>query len=267
MANPDDHRVYLCGRLCVRIGRERLEEQLPARQGRLVFGYLAVNRARWVGRDELLEVLWPDEPPAAAESALAALLAKIRRVLGADAIAGRHELQLALPPGTWIDLEAAREALHRAESAVAGARWADAWGPARVASHICARGFLKGLASPWADAMRTDLQQQLVRAQECVAASSLGIGGGEIATAHRAARALVRLAPLRESGYRALMQALARDDNHAEALAVYEQLRRLVRNELGSVPSPATRRLHMELLQASRPVPASDRAPGRPLAD
>ena len=58
-----------------------------------------------------------------------------------------------------------------------------------------------------------------LRALECYAAVELGIAGTELAGAERAGRQLVRLAPLRESGYRYLMQALAAQDNLAEALA------------------------------------------------
>ncbi|MEJ7931845.1 BTAD domain-containing putative transcriptional regulator [Ramlibacter sp. AN1015] len=247
------HRVYLCGRLCARIDGRRVEDALPARQGRLLFAYLAAQRARWVPREDLLTLLWPESSPAASDSALSALLAKLRRALAPATIEGRHELRLQLPTGSWIDLEAAREALHRAESAVARSDWAAAWGPARVSSHIAARGFLHGLDAPWVARMREELQELLVRAHECVAASALGLGGSEVATAERAARALVQLAPMRESGHRALMRALMCGDNRAEALLVYERLRQRMRAELGTAPSPATQQLHRELLQAARP--------------
>ena len=52
----------------------------------------------------------------------------------------------------------------------------------------------------------------------------------------------------RESGYRYLMEALVARGNAAEALQVYEQLRTLLREELGAAPSPATQQLHRTLL-------------------
>ena len=69
-----------------------------------------------------------------------------------------------------------------------------------------------------------------------------------MAAAERDARRLIRLAPYRESGYRLLMQALARRDNNAEALLVYEQLRTVLRDELGATLSPATQALHRRIL-------------------
>lgn len=77
-------------------------------------------------RGELVDVLWPDFVPAAAESALSALLAKLRRMLGASSIAGKHDVRLLLPADAWVDIEAAQEALHRGETAVAQNEWARA---------------------------------------------------------------------------------------------------------------------------------------------
>ena len=62
---------------------------------------------------------------------------------------------------------------------------------------------------------------------------------------------LTRLAPLRESGYRYLMQALAAQGNLAEALGVYGQLSECLRDQLGVSPSPATRELYQRLLAAT----------------
>jgi len=249
LAKPGESRIHLCGRFTVRIDGDRLEEGLPGRQGRMLFAFLVLHRLRATPRAELLDVLWPQSPPAAAESALAALLAKLRRNLGAGALAGKQEIRLALPSGAWIDIEAAAEGLHRGESAVARGDWAGAWGPARVALHIAARAFLPGYDARWIAEERRKLEDVLVRAHECVAASGLGLGGPELAAAERSARQLIELAPFRESGYRFLMQALALRDNTGEALLVYEELRRVLREELGASPGAATQALQRRILQ------------------
>ena len=87
-----------------------------------------------------------------------------------------------------------------------------------------------------------------LRSLELAADASLRIGGGELATAERSARSLVRQAPFRESGYRYLMEVLAAQGNRAEALHVYDELRSLLREELGTTPSPATQEQHRALL-------------------
>ena len=65
----------------------------------------------------------------------------------------------------------------------------------------------------------------------------------------RRQRALVKEAPYRESGHRLLMQTLAARGNTAEAVQVYETLRRLLRDELGVAPSAPTQALHRELIR------------------
>ena len=86
------------------------------------------------------------------------------------------------------------------------------------------------------------------RLPNSAAAAGLGVGGTELSSAVRSGRQLTRLAPLRESGYRYLMQALAGQGNLAEALNVYSRLSECLRDQLGVSPSPATRELHERLL-------------------
>lgn len=238
-------RIQLCGRVTVELEGRRVEGELPGRQGRLLFVYLAAHRRRPAERDELVEALWPNGKPASAETALTPLLSKLRRVVSLE---GRGSVRLALPSDAWVDLEAASESVHRAESAVARGSWADAWGPARVAQHVCARGFLPGEDAPWIDELRRRIEDMYLRSLELAAQSCVRIGGAELDTAERAARRLVERAPYRETGYRALMEVLQARENSAEALHVYERLRTLLRDELGASPSPATQELHRRLL-------------------
>lgn len=248
MASEAGTRIQLCGRLVVRLDGRRVEGDLPGRQGRLLFAYLAANRARTVEREELAEAVWPANPPEAADTALAALLSKLRRTLGADRVEGKTGLRLALPPDAWVDLEAAGVGVHRAESAVALGEWTRAWAPARTALNVATRGFLPGEEAPWIDERRRWLEDVRLRALECIAAAGLAMRGTELAAAERSSRALVELAPFRESGYRFLMEAMAARDNVAEALRVYDRLRRLLRDELGVAPGAAAQDLHRRLL-------------------
>jgi SARP family transcriptional regulator, regulator of embCAB operon len=239
-------RIQICGALAVERDGQRLDARLPGRQGRLLFAYLVVNRHRQIPRDELAEALWREPDPAAIDARLNPLLSKLRRVFGADAVDGRSTLRLCLRDA-WVDLEASAEAIHRAESSVAQQDWPRAWGPALTALFVAERGFLPGEDAPWIDEIH-QLTELRLRALECYAAAGLGIGGTELAAAVRAGRQLTRLAPLRESGYRYLMQALAAQGNLAEALGVYGQLSECLRDQLGVSPSPATRDLYERLL-------------------
>ncbi len=241
-------RVQLCGRVVIELDGHRVEDDLPGRQGKTLFAYLAANRLRPVGRDELIDALWPSGAPIGADSSLSALLSKVRRAVGPDRVDGRSSVQLQLPERSWIDLEAAMEAVHRAESAIRRKDWPAAWSAARVTLHIARRPFLPGEDAPWVEDLRRQLSDVYLRSLEATAEAGLVIGGSELDTAERSSRTLVKEAPYRESGYRLLMEALARRDNVAEALQVYEALRRRLRDELGASPSPGTQELHRKLL-------------------
>jgi SARP family transcriptional regulator, regulator of embCAB operon len=150
-----------------------------------------------------------------------------------------------------VDLEAAAEAIHRAESSIAQRDWARAWGPALTALFVAERGFLAGEDAPWIDEIRHQLTVLRLGALECYAAAGLGLGGTELDGAVRAGRQLIRLAPLRESGYRYLMQAFTAQGNLAEAVNIYGHLSQCLRDQLGVSPSPATQALYEQLLGAT----------------
>jgi SARP family transcriptional regulator, regulator of embCAB operon len=247
-------RIQLCGRLAVELAGRDVTPALQAGHGRLLFTYLVVNRDRLTRRDELKEALWPAGPSAGADNALSALLSRLRRALGGDAIEGRAELRLVLPRDAWVDLEAAEAAIHRAGAAVAQGDWSAGWGPALVALTVARRGFLPGEDAPWAHDRRRRLEAIRIEALECYAAVALGLGGSELATGEKAARELVAASPYRERGYGLLMALLAERGNPAEALRLYESLRARLREELGAAPAPALREMQARLLRTGQLV-------------
>ena len=241
-------RIQVCGPLAVERDGRRLESELPGRQGRLAFMFLTLQRHREVARDELVDAIWPNEAPTAVDGALNTLLSKIRRALGPDALPNRGVLRLTCE--ARVDIEEARDAIHRAESAIARGDPSRAWGPSQVALFTAQRGFAPGEDAPWIDDVRHELNELELRALEAYGGASLGIGGAELAAARRAGRELVRVAPLRETGYRLLMETLAQEGNGAGALRVYDSLCRTLRDQIGVAPSEATRELHAQLLRA-----------------
>jgi DNA-binding SARP family transcriptional activator len=250
LAHHQPLRIQLCGRLAVVLAGVRVESQLPGRQARHLFAYLATNRHRAVDRDELIGILWNEAPPEAAGLALSVLLSKIRHVFGDGSVQGRSALQLALPAAR-IDLEAARDAIHRAEAAVQQRAWVDAYGPSNLARAVASRGFLVGEDGEWIEGTRREVEQIHIRALESEIVCYLGLGTTERKVAIGVARELTRLAPFRESAYRLLMLALEGDGNVAEALLVYDELSRHLRDELGTSPSTALRELHTRLVQGT----------------
>jgi DNA-binding SARP family transcriptional activator len=248
MAQNGETRIQLCGRLVVKLEGRRVDEALPGALGQLLFAYLVLHRLRRIDRAELLAAVYGEEATSDHRARLSVLLSKVRRATGPELLVGRAQLELALPQDAFVDLEAAVDALHRAESHVAKGEWAAAWGPASLAYDVASRPLLRGHDRLWLDDWRRRIDEMRLSGLECLAASSLGLGGPELPQAANCARRLTELAPFRESGYRILMEALERSGNAAEALRVYDGLRNTLRDELGVPPSPAVQDIYRRLL-------------------
>jgi LuxR family transcriptional regulator, maltose regulon positive regulatory protein len=248
MGQAKQPAIRLCGLFDVTLDGQRVTQSLPGRQGRLLAAYLACNRGRSVTRDELIDLLWPSTPPTNPRDVLGALLSKLRRALGASVLQGRREVLLVLPADTSIDLELAEEAIQEAEAGLVAGAGRLALDQARAGGELLAGEFLPGHAGPWVEQRRRDVEALRLRALECVARAGLGLDGAQLASAETAARGLINAEPLRERGYRLLMDVLAARGDISAALQTYEQLRVRLRDELGVVPGAAIRARHERLL-------------------
>jgi DNA-binding SARP family transcriptional activator len=250
-------RIYLTSRVLVEESGTVLldERRLMGRQGRLAFAYLVGEHLRAVSRDELAEELWLGAvPPPSWERSLSALISKLRALLASTGIpdvaltASFGHYQLLLPADVWIDLEAASEAIDRAESALRGDKPREAWGWAQVAYQISRRPFLMGEEGPWVTLKRYELRDVLVRAHECLSEPSIWHTEPEYAVKH--AKEAVAIEPFRETSYQLLMRAHAAVGNRAEALRVYERCRSLLSEDLGVPPSSQTEAVYLEILRS-----------------
>ena len=230
------------------------EDDFPARQGRRLWAFLVLRRHQPAGRSDAAAAVWGDAMPDAWDDALSVLVTRLRRSLkpitgqcSEPAIrGGEGRYQLALPPGSIIDLERAKASLHRAEVLMRRRDWESALAEARVATEIAARGFLNGEGGEWVEGERRLLDETRIHALECTVTAELARGNA--ALAEREAEHLVALSPLRESGHRLLMRALAAGGNRGQAVIAYDRCRRLLREQVGVAPSAETDRLYRELI-------------------
>jgi DNA-binding SARP family transcriptional activator/tetratricopeptide (TPR) repeat protein len=245
---PDGIAIRLCGRLEVAPDGRDVSERLPGRQGRLIVAYLAAERGRPITRDELIDLLWPSDPPARPGEVLDSLLSKLRRAVGAGVIEGRRELSLVLPEGAWVDLEIATEAIKRAEASLAVGDAKLALADATLACELTAGGFLPGLDNRWVVERRLEVEELRLSALNWVGEAGLAVGGGGLGVGERAARELISASPLSELGYRLLMEILAARGDTAAALGVFDRLRVRLRDELGIAPGSAVRAVQARML-------------------
>lgn len=249
---PSPSRIQLCGRLKADIRGHHVTPELRGRQGRVLLAYLVLNRGRAVSRDELIGAIWPGQAPADPPAALRTQLSRLRSALGEEALAGRSAVELRLPADTWIDVETAEKAILEAQMAIRNGAFDEAWAHAHISLNISARPFLAGFDAPWVEDVRSELAELQLRSREIVARAGIGLGGSELAGAERSARALMRAAPFRETGYLLLMTALVESGNSAEALRTYDGLRTLLTEELGTAPGEEVQALHQKLLGATQ---------------
>ena len=243
-------RVELLGPVRAWRGEEELE--LGGPQRRALLSMLAGTR-RPVSRDEVIEGLWGQDAPVSAGNAVHVHVAWLRRVLepgrplrspGRILTAAHSGYRLDLTPGS-LDTEvldfhlATARRLAVSDPAVA-VRSLDA------ALSLWHGASLDGVPGPWADVERARLDELYQTATEDRLEMLLLLGAHHEVLADLAA--LIRKHPLRERFRGLFMLGLYRCGRQAEALAVYDDARRVLAWKLGLDPGPALRRLHARIL-------------------
>lgn len=251
--------ICLLGALRVTVAGRRLDQQLPGRKGRLLFAFMALNRHRTFSRGELIDVLWQSGRPASPVGALSTVLSRLRQAVGEELVPGRAELSLLLPEDARVDAELAEERVGAAGEALEAGDFASALDAARAAVQLLGDALLPEFDEDWIEERRRELADLLAVGLEISARAALALGPAEVAPARSAARRLIEREPWRESGYALLMQAHAGAGDIAEGLRVFERLRVLLRDELGTRPSSTVLELHQQLLTgetvaSARPV-------------
>lgn len=236
--------VYLAGGIAVRgaNGAAVGERDFAGRQGRRLFVRLATSRSP-IAQEDLADDLWGPAWPPAWQAALRALISKVRTTLAkigaVDAVTSRDgTYSLHLPADAWLDLDAAAEAIHAAEVALADGDRGTASGWALAARAIASRPLLPGEEADWLDELRRRMVEIQLRALECLGEVWLA-GGDHALAAHDAAQAIA-IDPFRESAHRLLIRAYVAAGEHAAALRAYQACRTTFGEELGVLPAPET---------------------------
>lgn len=249
-------------------------------KARALLAYLAVESDCAHQRDAIVGLLWPEMPDSAARTNLRQVLTSLRDTIGPGDSAApflvttRDTLQFNPTSDYTLDvtrfitlLEICAQHRHRhiSRCPACAARLEEA-----VALY---RGdFLAQLSSvdsvpfeEWLVVKREALHQRAVEALARLARYHERWGNS--AQARQLLTRLIELEPWDEEAYAQLMRLLAREGQRSAALAQYETCRRLLAEQFGVGPSPATQKL-IEQIRAGLPIeePPSPRSVELPIA-
>jgi len=239
----------ILGPLEVEDGGEDVPFRGPKQRGLLAV--LLLNANRVVALDRLVDELWEDPPPTAAQ-AVQVYVSKLRKLF-ASSEPGAPKV-VTRPPGYMLQIEPGTVDLHRFESLVdAGRRALDRGDASAAAGQLGdALALWRGPAldgfveEPFAQTARARLEELQLATREWRSEADLALGRhaeliGEL-------RRLVAENPVRERLRGQLMLALYRSGRQAEALEVYHETRALLVEELGLEPSQALQQLERAIL-------------------
>ncbi|MFJ1619187.1 BTAD domain-containing putative transcriptional regulator [Streptomyces sp. NPDC088190] len=227
---------------------------------RALLTVLALRPGRTVPAAVLVDEVWDGEPPADAVGALQALVGRLRRAVGHDAVVSADSgYRLAAEPDA-VDLhrferlagEGAR-ALEEGDAAKAGAVLDDALGLWR--GPVLADLPDRAAAAPRWEARRLDARRNRLRAE-------LALGRADEVLPELVA--LCAEHPIDEPLQALRLRALRDAGRTAQALAAYDEVRTVLADRLGTDPGPELRALHAELLRQDPVRPAAPAAPPPP---
>lgn len=243
-------RIELLGHL--RVHDEGADPvSLPSARRRALLSYLILHRDAAVPRERLASLLWPDSEGAQARTNLRRELHHLRAELPhADELLTiqAETLQWSSNGSARVDVEEFEEQRRRAAQARAPS---DVHAELRALESAAAlyRGdLLPSISEEWVEPDRGRLRAALLASLSRLV--ELHEVGGNLGAALAHAERVVRLEPLDETAYRALMRLHRRMGSSAAAIHAFHRLAGVLRRELDLDPSEGTRQAYQELLAA-----------------
>jgi DNA-binding SARP family transcriptional activator len=248
-------RYEILGPLCVTDAEAAAS--LSARKLEILLAVLLIRSNQLVTIDQLFTEIWQDNPPRRATASLHVYISQLRKFLSRP---GRPESPIVTrPPGYLLhvgpgelDMLDFQELVHRGrvqaragqheEACASFSASLDLWRgpvPRDLAGGPIVKGFVTWAEEAWLETIELLVESKLIlgRYRECV---------GWLYS-------LIAENPLREAFYRQLMVALYRSERQADALRVYQSVRKSLRDELGLEPGRALQKLQQAILMADEP--------------
>lgn len=242
-------------------GREAV---LSGARLRALLAALAAAGGRGVGVGELIDRIWQDGPPEDPTGALQALVGRLRRTLGREAVASTAGgYRLGAGPED-VDLHVfERLAAEGADALTAG-------DPGRAdrlldeALGLWGGPALADLPGRETDPLVVRVDRRHAQAQRDRLAADVALG--RAASALDPLTALAAEHPLDEPLQALRIRALRAAGRPAQALQAYGEVRTVLADRLGTDPGPELKGLHAELLTGDAPAPLAPTTPAAAVA-
>jgi DNA-binding SARP family transcriptional activator/ATP/maltotriose-dependent transcriptional regulator MalT len=267
MTGDADLRFTVLGSF--RVDRGGHEVDLGPRLQRALLAILVVEAGHVVPVDRLIDLLWRDEPPAAAIASVQAYISQLRRVLEPGRpVRTPARVLVTQDPGyvlrvgddqvDALQFQALAQQAH--EDLAEGRPTAAAAGLVEALALWRGDPLAEFAGEPWAVPVVARLTEAHDLAVEDRVDAWLALGGHAQAAAEL--EAMVTARPLRERRWAQLVVATYRCGRQADALHAYQRCRAVLDGELGLEPGPELRRLQTAVLAQDpsldwQPAPAA----------
>jgi DNA-binding SARP family transcriptional activator/DNA-binding beta-propeller fold protein YncE len=220
-------------------------------QQRAVLALLLLHANEVVARERLIDELWGDAPPPTARDTVKVYVARLRKILdkagGSGSLATRNGSYILQLEPDQLDLEQFLRLAERGARALAKGDPATAAAALREALALWRGPPLVDLVdAPFARNEQHRLEELRVAAIEDRIDADLALRRASAVVPE--VWRLVREHPYRERLWRQLMLALYASGRQAEALATYQDARKMLVDQLGIEPSNELRRLEQAIL-------------------
>ena len=248
----------------VRALRDGFEVDLGPAKQRAVLAVLLLNAGRSVPVDWIVDAVWGDDPPENGANVVQKYVAGLRRLLDPDRPPRTPGELIARTGGGYqltagpdaLDAERFRAGVGRAGHERDAGRPAEAATLLRQALNLWRGPALAGLPGSAFASARDRLNEEHGTAWETWA--EIELDRGEPAALVPDLVRLVAEFPLREGLRALLMLALYRTGRQAEALTVFQDARRYLRDEFGVEPGARLQEAHRLVLRGDPPPPPPD---------
>ena len=242
--------LHLFGKPRVTRGDE-IHDQFDTKRAIYLLARLALSHRGAITRNEAAEFLWPDDFFDATRLRLRQELARLRRGLGParDILDTDEDWVRLADQDLDIDVRRFERLFQEARQEADLSKREEAY---KLASNLSREPFLAGYDEDWIQVERTRLLE--LRYAILVDLAGLQARRGDHVAALETAKQAVESDPLQEAGHLVVMQELGKLGHLSDALGQYQNLKRLLRDELSESPSAEAERVVNELRQPAPPV-------------